>query len=312
MNEQFNLFAQLKFCDWKVKKYEQHNSTRKHHKHKCCWCDDNWSWSFKKIMFRSWTEDECDDLMKTKNEFNAVKIAIKKCESDARRLTRACSHDDWRCENSRWRTTHSLSWWNRSSDFFRDLNIAMWITLFASDLHTKMKNKTAIEYHANADKTSWTVNDLLLNTTTKTRRFLKVKSEEEPCLKKEYQFMKYRTLKKSSNKLLETLLRTREMNHSNRLLLQKQCERVWKSMKKYEIFTQKNTMNCTIKNAALFLQVSERTIRNYIDDWMLEVIRIQRPWKQQCSVRITSDSLNALVEHSTIKKEHLEQEALES
>lgn len=101
------------------------------------------------------------------------------------------------------------------------------------------------------------------------------------------------------------------MNNSNKLLLKKQCERVWKGMKKSENFTQKNTMNCTIKNAALFLQVSERTIRNYIDDWMLEAIKIQRPWKQQCSVRISTESLNALVEHSKVKKDHLEEEAIE-
>ena len=45
-------------------------------------------------MFRSKTEDESDDRMKMKIEFNAVKTAIKKYESDAKRSTLACSHDD--------------------------------------------------------------------------------------------------------------------------------------------------------------------------------------------------------------------------
>lgn len=102
------------------------------------------------------------------------------------------------------------------------------------------------------------------------------------------------------------------MNNSNKNLLKKQCERVWKSMNKKETFISKDSMNCTINNAALFLGVTTRTIRNYINDWMLEAIKITRPGKTQPIVRITTESLNKLVEHSTIKQEHLEQDASEA
>ena len=71
-------------------------------------------------------------------------------------------------------------------------------------------------------------------------------------------------------------------------------------------------MHCTIQNAALFLWVTPRTIRNYIKDWMLEVVKITRPHKIQPIVRITTESLNKLVEHSTIKQEHIAEDAAQS
>jgi len=36
---------------------------------------------------------------------------------------------------------------------------------------------------------------------------------------------------------------------------------------------------------------------------MLDVIKIQRPGKEKYSIRITTESLNALVLNSTVKKE---------
>jgi len=93
------------------------------------------------------------------------------------------------------------------------------------------------------------------------------------------------------------------MNNTTKVLLKKQCERLWKQQQTVATFSKQHTMNCTIKNAAQFLQVSERTVRNYIEDWMLDVIKIQRPGKEKYSIRITTESLNALVLNSTVKKE---------
>lgn len=103
------------------------------------------------------------------------------------------------------------------------------------------------------------------------------------------------------------------MNLTTKNHLKKQCERVWKSMKEAEKFiTKDQNMNCTIQNAALFLGVTPRTIRNYIKDWMLEVIKITRPGMQQPLIRITTESLNKLVEHSTTKQEHIADDAAKS
>ena len=60
-------------------------------------------------------------------------------------------------------------------------------------------------------------------------------------------------------------------------------------------------MFLTIKNTAILLQVTTRTIYNYIDDGLLEVIKIQREGKKNPTVRIKQESVNRLIESSEFK-----------
>jgi predicted site-specific integrase-resolvase len=65
-------------------------------------------------------------------------------------------------------------------------------------------------------------------------------------------------------------------------------------------------MFLTIKNTAILLQVSTRTIYNYIDDGLLEVIKIQREWKKNPTVRITQESVNKLIDNSKFEGKNKE------
>lgn len=65
-------------------------------------------------------------------------------------------------------------------------------------------------------------------------------------------------------------------------------------------------MFLTIKNTAMLLQVSTRTIYNYIEDWLLEVIKIQREGRKNPTVRIKKDSVNRLIDNSKFKGKNQE------